>query len=135
MIESWSWKMLSRYWTIEYNCWMKLLIKVCEFFYHLVLSATVKQYFRYMTYCWKKPEFPDKNLWPGANDWQIVLRNVVSTAQSHALESSHSVWTIDSLMVISSTIFQLYRGSPLYWWRKPEEPEEITELSLINLIT
>jgi hypothetical protein len=79
---------LSRYWTIEYNCWMKLLIKVCEiFFYHLVLSATAKQYFRYIAYCWKKPEFPNKNLWPVANDWQIVLRNVVSTAQSHALES------------------------------------------------
>jgi hypothetical protein len=31
-----------------------------------------------------------------------------------------------------STIFQSYRGSHFYWWRKPEYPEKTTDLSKIT---
>jgi hypothetical protein len=31
-----------------------------------------------------------------------------------------------------SKIFQLYRGSQFYWWRKPEYPEKTTNLSQVT---
>jgi hypothetical protein len=38
------------------------------------------------------------------------------------------LWYVTSL----STIFQLYRGDRIYWWRKPEYQEKTTDLSQVT---
>ena len=34
--------------------------------------------------------------------------------------------------MVFNDIFQSYRGSQFYWWRKPEYPEKTTDLSQVT---
>jgi hypothetical protein len=65
-------------------------------------------------------------------DLQLPVQSVLITTEVVSLNPSPirglGLWCLMPL----STIFQLYRGGQLYWWRKPEYPEKTTDLSQVT---
>ena len=46
--------------------------------------------------------------------------------------STHLYWFVWWCLTPHSTIFQLYRGDQIYWWRKQEDPEKTNDQSQVT---
>jgi hypothetical protein len=69
--------------------------------------------------------------------WERLRKKTVNILDQHLhfkflLMDNLVGWLVLLCLIPFLTIFQLYRGSQFYWWRKSEDLEETTDLSQVT---
>ena len=64
--------------------------------------------------------------------WDFYCKKIWAKIDINSRFSKLMVWFGLWCLMPLSTIFQLYRGSQFYWWRKLEDPEKANNLSQVT---
>ena len=74
-----------------------------------------------------------KSMWNTDQLSNYKINQPFNVVPSSSLYSMYLMWrqTVGA-MVFNATIFQLYRGYQVYWWRKQEYPEKTNDLSQVT---
>jgi hypothetical protein len=66
--------------------------------------------------------------------WKVIFNLLCMITMDHTSTSLLFLWSEDRRLLLwwFTPIFQLYRGSQFYWWKKPEYQEKTTGLPRVT---
>jgi len=111
-----------------FSPWTVYHLEIIRMTYDWSHNMNARDYLRsWLAKCKQKPTTVCK-FWPNLQELCLEIFLQKQSDKKYGCNMFFDVWGVTPL----STIFQLCRGSLLYWWRKSGNPEKTTDLSQVT---